>query len=75
MNLFSKLRFIVLARRAVVALERLADAHRDIAQVYTDEWRTKHARAKPRPTEFGQVDLAAAEKSWTDRLEEELRES
>lgn len=74
MNIFANLRFIVLARRGVIALERLADAHADIAKVYVEDYKRANSRTKPRPTEFGQMDVESVEKKYAEQLEEELRD-
>ena len=72
MSLFASLRFGVYARRAVRALERIADAHESVAQILLEQQRRDHPDSrKPRATELYQFDPAVAEREWLREREEE----
>jgi hypothetical protein len=59
MNWYAQLRVLGLARRAVIALEKIADAQTLLATASA-----RIERPKPRPTEFSTLDLAAVNKQW-----------
>jgi hypothetical protein len=59
MNWYAQLRVLGLARRGVIALEKIADAQTLLAAAST-----RVERPKPKPTEFSMLDLAAVNKQW-----------
>ena len=71
MNIFGQLRLVVLVRRGVIALEKIADAHESVAQILLDQQRRDHPDSrKPRATELYQFDPAVAEREWLREREE-----
>jgi hypothetical protein len=59
MNWYAQLRVLGLARRGVIALEKIADA-----QTLLVAASARVERPKPKPTEFTTLDLAAVNKQW-----------
>ena len=66
MALFTNLRLLAFARRAVIALESLAESQRTLAKLAQDDW---DARNAPRPrtqTSFSAFDRDAVSKRWEE---------
>lgn len=75
LNIFSQLRLVVLIRRGVRAIERIADAHESVAQVLLDQQQREHPSSrKPKQTDIGTMDLAEIEKSWKAEREREAED-
>ena len=78
MRWFTWLRYIAYARRAVLALERLALAQESVAQIALERQQRASALSQPRPlraaddpvTTFEQLDQEAADELWR-RMEQE----
>lgn len=73
MNWFANLRLLVLARRATIALERIAAAQETQSRLAQSTWDQTHAPHTP-PRHYAtidQLDVAAAEKIWEKRQREE----
>jgi hypothetical protein len=66
---FGNLRLIVYLRRGVIALERIVLALESIASAVERQSPSPLPPSKPRPTEFGTFDRAAAEKRWRQERE------
>lgn len=65
MKWLTNLRFIVYARRAVIALERIAAAAEKRASVADLVFKSQVIEPRrPRPTEFGSMDTAAISKRY-----------
>lgn len=64
MTWFSTLRLVALGRRAVRALERIADAGDSMRAMMESDWEAKHVKPKPRPVEIASFDVAAANEAW-----------
>ena len=71
MSIFAGLSLLVFLRRIAIAEERLADVAEARLEHDRHAW-DKESPRRPRPTEFGEFDVAAANELW--RKEQEARE-
>jgi len=78
MNIFSQLRIVVLLRRAVRALESLAESQSTLAKyILSRETRLRERRERrraPRPTSFETMDTQAIEDAYLARQRAERME-
>jgi hypothetical protein len=69
MSIFTSLRYLAYARRAVRALERIALAEMQLANIAREQHENLTRRKKPRPTEFGEFDVNDANARYAKELE------
>jgi hypothetical protein len=74
LSFVTDLRFLVLARRAAIALEDIADSQRTLASLAQDAWNESHAPRKPRVAEFGTLDQDAVNKRYHKEREAQMFE-
>jgi len=67
MSWMSNLRILAFLRRAIVAIESLADSQRTLARLAEDQWAESHSKKKGKPTEISLFDPAAASDRWERR--------
>lgn len=66
MSWFANLRILAFCRRAVRALESIAESQRTLAQLAEDEWKFKHAPAKITQAAFSTFDHDQASTRWEE---------
>jgi hypothetical protein len=72
MSLWNGLRALVFLRRGVRALERIADAQQELAEIERARHDRETMKRRPRATEFGSFDVEESNARW--RKEQEARE-
>ena len=64
MNWFSNLRALAFLRRIARAAERQADSLETLARIELERWSRESAPRHPKHSEFGQLDVAEAERRY-----------
>lgn len=72
MTLWSNLRALVFLRRGVRALERIADAQSELAEIERSRHNREIVKKKPKVTEYASFDVEESNKQW--RKEQEAAE-
>jgi len=72
MKFTESIRTLVFLRRSARALERIADAQQELAEIARARFNRENVKRLPRATEFGSFDVAEANSRW--QKEEEARE-
>lgn len=66
MSWMTNLRILAFCRRAVRALESMAESQKTMARLMESEWSIKHAPAKAVPVSFSAFDHETASKRWEE---------
>lgn len=66
MSWIPNLRILAFARRAVRALESMAESQAKLARLAEDEWSHKHAPARTVAASFSAFDHESASKRWEE---------
>lgn len=69
MSIFQELRALVFLRRIARALEMIALAQAELAEIAAAQHAARTVKKKPRVTEFGSFDVEDANKRWAKEQE------